>query len=170
MQSRGIFLFLSVHFPGIVCRFISFLSGRYYRPLSSFFCFFVCARGVGGLPLRHPFSTTGRVRPRVRHVVYCPECHSGLSAAPPRPLRPQCGCSSTACDVCYLRGIVSRMLFLALSISGGWNPRFRPFPAILFGLCLLSSNTIRYFSSKKSLLFAYIKNSSYLCAGFDNNR
>ena len=25
------------------------------------------------------------IRPRVRHVVYCPKCHLGISAAPPRP-------------------------------------------------------------------------------------
>ena len=45
------------------------------------------------------------------------------------------GVAPAACDVCYLRGIVSRMLFLALSISRGCCPRLRPFPAILFGLC-----------------------------------
>ncbi len=69
------------------------------------------------------------VRPRVRH--YCPECHSGLSATPPRPLRAQCGCSPCgACSGLFTCGAVS-----ILSISRGCYPRFRPFPAILFGLC-----------------------------------
>ena len=54
------------------------------------------ARGVGGLPLRWrclaslllslSLSSAAPIRPRVRHIVYCPEWYSGISAVPPRPL------------------------------------------------------------------------------------
>ena len=44
------------------------------------------ARRIGGLASRvRPLRAT--IRPRVRHIVYCPECHSGISAMPPRPAR-----------------------------------------------------------------------------------
>ena len=33
-----------------------------------------------------PPSACGQIRPRVRHIVYCPEWHSGISAVPPRLL------------------------------------------------------------------------------------
>ena len=42
------------------------------------------------------------LRPRVRHVVYCPEWYSGISVVPPRPRGTQCGCNSLL-TVCPLR-------------------------------------------------------------------
>ena len=69
-------------------------------PLSSYFPRIVsaafCGSDIGGLVPRRPFSTTGLssylaplerlLRPRVHHIVYYPECYSGISAVPSRPL------------------------------------------------------------------------------------
>ena len=97
------------------------------------------------------------VRPRVRH--YCPECHSGLSATPPRPLRAQCGCSPCgACSGLFTCGAVS-----ILSISRGCYPRFRPFPAILFGLCSFCRIVFYLKFIKMALLFASVIFFVYLC-------
>jgi len=61
-----------------------------YKILVHFFLFLAC--GVGGLPLRCPPSACGRLSCIVRHVVYYPECHSGLSDLSPRPIHAKCGC------------------------------------------------------------------------------
>lgn len=65
------------------------ISHELYSPL-------FCGSDIGGLVPRRPFSTTGLssylaplerlLRPRVHHIVYYPECYSGISAVPPRPL------------------------------------------------------------------------------------
>ena len=62
-------------------------------PGRRFSAFVLWARGVGRLPLRCPPSACGRFDPRVRRVVCCPECHSGLADRAAPPARSQGGCS-----------------------------------------------------------------------------
>ena len=124
----GIFLFLSVHFPGIVCRFISFLSGRYYRPLSSFFSSCL-GSGIGRLALRCPPSACGRLFATFRPLSLC---HVSRGHKRQRPVRNvfNAGVAPAAREGQFTFGAAS-----ILSISRGCYPRLRPFPAILFGLC-----------------------------------
>lgn len=84
------------------------------------------ARGVGGLPLRWLSLRSCRVRPRVRHIVYCPECHSGISAVPPRPLRAQCDHNHVHSARCHLAKKIAAT--------------FMPLP--YFFLCSISSKFI----------------------------
>ena len=93
----------------------------------------VWARAYGGLALAWrppPLSPSAApIRPRVRHVVYCPEWYSGISAVPPRPLRSQCGCRRCRAYV-HPAGFYPPFLaitcgaFPILSISRGCYPLF----------------------------------------------
>ena len=121
----------------------------------------VWARGVGGDHLSRFAARSLRPGEFALASVTSSIVPNVIRAYPPR--RParfglNAGVAPAACEGLFTFGAVS-----ILSISRGCYPRLRPFPAILFGLCLLSSNTIRYFSSKKSLLFAYPKYLLYLC-------
>ncbi len=122
----GIFLFLSVHFPGIVCRFISFLSGRYYRPLSSFFSSCL-GSGIGRLALRCLPSACGRLFATFRPLSLC---HVSRGHKRQRPARNvlNAGVAPAACE-----GLLLAVLFLFCLLVGDVIPAFVLFPQFYSG-------------------------------------
>ena len=110
--------------PSFICRdFIRRFILHFGRIFAAGICFsrLFSACGVGGLPLRSPPSACGRLSCIVRHIVYYPECHSGLSDLPPRPIRINAG----------VAGCLPAVLFLFCLLIGDVIPA-RLHPAVYF--------------------------------------
>ena len=118
--------------------------------------------GIGGLAL------AWRSLPLTLRCALSSTLASGIPASycikprkmPPRPLGLNAGVAHAECNVCCLRGIVSRMKVLILSISRGCHPR---------PLSISVQIRFGHFSQKNPLLFAYLEKKLYLCSrkGFD---